>query len=248
MSYLKKLMPPPRGIPVLTYHKVWPGITDALTITPEKLEEQWTYLKNVGYRPLLLSEFADIVAGKVEYIPNSFLITFDDGYKNNLTYVYPLLQKLGWCATLFIIAGTLDGTFSSKENIPMHELMDVDDLKQLDHRTIQIAMHGYHHENFCNYPVKELNALLTHSIKLFDDNKFLYDKVLAYPYGCDPQTRNQSSRLHLCLAKHKIKFAFKTGNMVCRLPIKDIYKIPRIDVRGTDSIDDILLKITYGSI
>lgn len=239
-------MPPPKGIPVLVYHKVWPGVINTLTITPEKLEEQWRYLRNIGYNPLSLSEFAAIIDGEIECPPNSILITFDDGYKNNLTYVYPLLQQLGWCATIFIIAGTLDSTFSSAENIPMHELMDIHDLKTIDHTVMQIAMHGYKHENFSWYPSKEIDLLLGKAITLFNNSSLAYDKVIAYPYGSDPIEKKQSEKLRLSFTRQNIRFAFKTGNAICTLPIKDKYKLPRIDISGTDTIDDILLKITYG--
>jgi len=239
-------LPPPKGIPVLVYHKVWPGVTNTLTITPQKLEEQWCHLHNLGYNPLSLSEFAAIIDGETECPPNSILITFDDGYKNNLTYVYPLLQQLGWCATIFIIAGTLDNTFSSAENIPMHELMDIHDLKKLDHRIMQIAMHGYKHENFSRYPSKEIDLLLSKAIDLFNNSGLAYYKVIAYPYGSDPKEKAQTEKLRICFTKQNIQFAFRTGNALCRLPVKNKYKLPRIDISGTDSLDDVLSKITYG--
>jgi peptidoglycan/xylan/chitin deacetylase (PgdA/CDA1 family) len=221
-------------------------VTDALTLPPEQLEEQWNYLKWAGYHALSLSDFRAIVAGTMECPPNSLLITFDDGYKNNLTYVYPLLQKLGWCATVFIIAGTLDGTFSSKEHVPMHELMDINDLRQIDHRVIQLAMHGYHHENFAHYPSAEIHAILKRSIDLFKANKLAVDNVVAYPYGRVPLTQSQLDKFKQCFTGLDISLAFKTGYGICTLPVKDKYMLPRIDIAGTDSIDEVLSKITYG--
>ncbi len=246
-SYLKKLLPTPKGIPVLVYHKVWPGVTDALTIPPEKLEEQWLYLKHEGYHPLSLSDFCAIIAGKQRCPPNAFLITFDDGYKNNLTYVYPLLQRLGWCATVFTVGGTLDETFSSREKIPMHELMDANDLRQLDHSVMQVALHGYHHENFSYYPVAEIDKLIAKSMNLLEANKIIYDKVIAYPYGRSPDNDLHLKNLESCFAEHGILCAFKTGNAICRLPVKNKYLLPRIDIHGTDTIEDVIHKVNYGS-
>jgi len=247
-SFLKKLLlPDPNGIPVLVYHKVWPGVTDDLTLTPTQLLEQWQYLQELGYKPLSLPDFCAIIAGKEPCPPKSLLLTFDDGYKNNLTYAYPLLKAMGWCATVFTVGGTLDGTFSSKENTPMHQLMDAEDLRQLDGRVIQVALHGYHHENFSYYPAAEINRLLTKCIALLEENEIFFHKVIAFPYGRSPNSDMHLKKLEACFAEQGILCAFKTGNAVCRLPVKDKYLLPRIDVRGTDTIDDILQKLRYGS-
>lgn len=246
VSTLKKLLPPPKGIPVLVYHKVWPGVANALTIPPDRLEEQWAYLKWAGYQALSLSDFGAIISGEMDCPPNPLLITFDDGYKNTLTYVHPLLQKLDWCATVFIIAGTLDGTFASKEPEPMHQLMDINDLKQIDHRLIQLAMHGYHHENFAHYPSYQISAILKKSMELFQASKLMVDKVVAYPYGSVSLTQAQLQKFKNCFQELDIPFAFKTGNGICKLPVRDKYVIPRIDVAGTDSIKDLISKLTYG--
>ena len=103
------LIPAGKGIPVLMYHRVWPNVNDALTISPEKLWEQWEYLKREGYNTLSLAEYLDIISGKKAITGKAVLLTFDDGYRNNLQYVYPLLKELGWKATFFIIGKTLDG-------------------------------------------------------------------------------------------------------------------------------------------
>src|SRR5437868_2498705 len=102
------LLPAIKGIPVLMYHRVWPGLNDGLTITPEGLREQWLYLKEQGYNTVSLLDFLEIIKGNKSYEPGTILITFDDGYHNNLTYVYPLLQELSLQATIFIIGDTLD--------------------------------------------------------------------------------------------------------------------------------------------
>ena len=103
---LSWLLPDIKGIPVLMYHKVWPGGADALTISPERLQQQWLLLKAEGYRALSLSEFLAVARGEQPRPSKAVLITFDDGYQNNLQYVYPLLQQTGFKATFFIIGNT----------------------------------------------------------------------------------------------------------------------------------------------
>src|SRR5690606_22968071 len=87
------LLPAQNGIPILMYHRIWPGLRDRITQTPEQLEEQWNFLKEQGYNTLSLDEYLNIAKGLKKNKGKHILITFDDGYYNNLTYAYPLLKK-----------------------------------------------------------------------------------------------------------------------------------------------------------
>jgi peptidoglycan/xylan/chitin deacetylase (PgdA/CDA1 family) len=125
---LSWLLPEIQGIPVLMYHKVWPGRADALTISPERLREQWLYLKQEGYQALSLSEFLSIARGELPKPARAVLLTFDDGYRNNLQYAYPLLQETGFSAVFFIICNTLTGNIN-KEETPEDQKLSIDELR-----------------------------------------------------------------------------------------------------------------------
>src|ERR1044072_593881 len=137
------LLPHVPGIPVLMYHRIWPGQKDGLTLTPEQLREQWVFLKDNGYEALSLARFLAVARGTARAPPKAFLLTFDDGYHNNLTYVYPLLQELDWCATIFVIADTLDGT-AKPDLEEIDRKLSVADLRGMDPRYIRLGLHGYH--------------------------------------------------------------------------------------------------------
>lgn len=88
-------------IPVLMYHAVsdncW-GI-ESLFVSPGELEKQLQYLTEEGYTPI---HFEDL--GKADQIQKPILLTFDDGYDDNYTELFPLLQKYNAKATVFMIA------------------------------------------------------------------------------------------------------------------------------------------------
>ncbi len=243
---LSWLLPEIKGIPVLMYHRVWPDMANSLTITPEKLQEQWDWLKAEGYSTLSLSQFLDIATGKLSNYPErSLLITFDDGYLNNLTYVYPLLQQLDWQATFFIIGGTLDGTYPLGEGVD--EKMTPVHLRTLDPNVIQLAMHGYQHEHFKQISNAEIKNVLETSIKIFERSGLPFYKSLAYPYGARPKGSNME-QLKEAMPQLGITSAFRIGNQVSRVPVPDIYEIRRIDICGTDSMDDFKVKLKKGKL
>ncbi len=242
------LLPEIKGIPVLMYHRVWPGQNDFLTIDPDKLKEQWLFLQNEGYIALSLREYIDIAKGvKKDFPAKSMLITFDDGYLNNLTYVYPLLLEMGWNATFFIIADTLDGT-ANAETDPVNAKMTVNELQHLDPSVVQLALHGYHHENFKQTALNDIQTIMSKSIEVMDNSGLPYFKVLAYPYGARPKNNQILSALKLWMKENGIEAAFRIGNQVSKTPAPDLYEIRRIDFRGTDTLKEFTIKLKKGKL
>lgn len=92
-------------VPIIMYHgvtnDVW-GATD-LFVRPEDLDAQLQYLAENGYTPIWFEDLAH-----VDRIEKPVLLTFDDGYADNYHELFPLLQKYGMKATIFVITGTID--------------------------------------------------------------------------------------------------------------------------------------------
>jgi peptidoglycan/xylan/chitin deacetylase (PgdA/CDA1 family) len=239
------LLPDVKGIPVLMYHRIWPNQRDGLTITPEDLRAQWTYLRDEGFECLTMERFLKVARG-VERIPKkAFLLTFDDGYKNNLTYVHPLLREFGWEATIFIIAGTLTGAYPLGEGID--EKLSVDELKQMAGNHFCLGLHGYCHENFKEKPLKEIREAMQQSIAAFERAGIPYAKVLAYPYGARPKG-DDADRLRKRLSAMEIKAAFRIGNKPQKLPAANMHELHRIDIRGEDTLDAFKIKLRKGKL
>ena len=242
---LSWLLPSGEGIPVLMYHKVWPGISDALTITPEKLREQWQLLRSEGYQPLSLPAYLDIATGSKQLAGKPILLTFDDGYRNNLTYVYPLLKEFGWQATFFIITGTIDGALGDEAD-EVEQKMNLDELKQLDPAIVQLAMHGYTHEDMSKISLIEARKSLERSMQVFGSSSLQWHRVLAYPYGARPG--KDFAALRQVMAGIGIKAAFRIGNKVSEVPAKDVFEMKRIDIKGTDTLENFRVKLKKGKL
>ncbi len=239
------LLPGGDGIPVLMYHKVWPGVNDNLTITPEKLREQWQFLKQEGYHAISLSEYLDIATGEKPRKGKEVLLTFDDGYRNNLTYAYPLLKELSWRATFFIIANTLSETTKEGES-EIEQKMTPEELRKLDPAIVQLAMHGYAHENMAKIPQEQSLDALRLSLEAFGKSKLPFYKVLGYPYGARPASG--LAQLKKEMAGMGIIAAFRIGNQVSTVPAPDVYELKRIDIKGTDSLQDFSIKVRKGKL
>ena len=60
------------------------------------------------YHLASLEEAVDMVAGRTPVQPHTLVLTFDDGYRNNLKYALPILQRHGVPATFFIATGHIE--------------------------------------------------------------------------------------------------------------------------------------------
>jgi peptidoglycan/xylan/chitin deacetylase (PgdA/CDA1 family) len=90
---------------VLLYHRVAEVDSDpwSLCVTPQRLTEHLEVVRKHG-NPVRLKQLNRALQdGK--YSPRSIVITFDDGYANNLHNAKPLLERYDTPATVFVTSG-----------------------------------------------------------------------------------------------------------------------------------------------
>ena len=102
MARLANLARP--GIRILMYHRVdsLPEY-DQLTVSPAIFRQQMEILAK-RYRVIPLSQaLTELASGKITR--NTVVITFDDGYHDNVVHALPVLKELSLPATVFITTG-----------------------------------------------------------------------------------------------------------------------------------------------
>lgn len=94
------------SIPVLNYHFFYSDgepCNEIICLNINKLEEQFKYLNDNGFKTLTMREYIDWYDGKIELPNKSVLITIDDGAMGTDTHLPRLLEKYQIQATLFLI-------------------------------------------------------------------------------------------------------------------------------------------------
>lgn len=86
------------------YHHVSPN-PGLVTVSPETFAAQMEYLAAAGYTTLGADEFLGFLRGERQVPEKSVLITFDDGYLDNYVHAWPVLQRLGLHAVIFVVTG-----------------------------------------------------------------------------------------------------------------------------------------------
>jgi peptidoglycan/xylan/chitin deacetylase (PgdA/CDA1 family) len=164
---------------VLLYHRVHRSYRDRwqLCVSPENFAAHLRCLKR-SFRPVRLAEIAAMIAdGKVKQ--NSVAITFDDGYRDNLTVAIPILEQMRLPAAFFICGDAAsDGESFWWERLEASlQLLELDDAgAERLHRRLMVADVVERHRILAELPAADhvLSERLSH-----DDLKMLACHPLA---------------------------------------------------------------------
>lgn len=164
-------IPEIRDVPVLMYHAVsddlW-GIEE-LFVSPKSMEAQLQYLVQNGYQPIWFEDLRHI-----EQYDKPVILTFDDGYLDNYTELFPLLQKYGVKATVFVIAWNIGGT---------HKMNEAQIREMVASGLVSIQCHTYSHGLLGQMDRKTLEFEYSESKKILTRLLGKEPSILCYPSG-----------------------------------------------------------------
>jgi peptidoglycan/xylan/chitin deacetylase (PgdA/CDA1 family) len=89
---------------ILCYHRIIDGPRSALNVAPWRFRQQMNFLR-LHFQVVPLSSLIATLRDGGEFAAPTVAITFDDGYRDNLTEAAPILQEFGLPATLFVSPG-----------------------------------------------------------------------------------------------------------------------------------------------
>lgn len=165
-------LPTDVDVPVLMYHAVsddcW-GYSE-LFVSPSDMEEQLEYLVDNGYDPIWFEDLAH-----VEDYDKPVILTFDDGYDDNYTELFPLLQKYNVKATVFVIGQDVVGI--------QHKLTQEQIREMSDSGLVSIQSHSYTHGDMSAMDEETLEYEITETKKVIARITGKAPYVLCYPSG-----------------------------------------------------------------
>src|SRR5262249_1510449 len=95
------------GIRILAYHGVESPPSNPFSVSVENFEKQMAHISK-RFDVIDLDTFLKWLDGSYKSNKRKIVITFDDGFQNNLVHAPPILKKYGLPATFFVITSKLD--------------------------------------------------------------------------------------------------------------------------------------------
>lgn len=186
-------------VPVLMYHRIAPraevgnSIPD-LVISPQQFEAQLTALQQTGWTTVTAATLAEHLASGDPLPKKTMVITIDDGRVDGYTNAFPILQRLGFVATYYVITGRVD----------RNRYLSVSQLQEMAASGMEIANHTVSHTDVS----KRSAAFITNQVQVAQDQLTAWlgapPTTFAYPFGQHPKL------LERAVANAGLKLAFTT--------------------------------------
>jgi peptidoglycan/xylan/chitin deacetylase (PgdA/CDA1 family) len=177
-------------IPILMYHKV-PEQTlqtqHRIFVTKDTFEAHLQYFKNQNFTTLTFKDLEAYRSGKKDFstFPKKPLVlTFDDGYVDNLTNAAPLLKKYDMKAVIYLLAdhSLQSNSWDADGKEPLQPLMSLEQKKQLLDFNYEIGSHGFRHAKLTDMTEDEAYKELRDSKQELEKD-FGPISTYAYTYG-----------------------------------------------------------------
>ena len=150
-----------RTLRVLMYHKVNDLPNNRMSMPVSLFDEQMAHLRDLGYQVVDLDAVLAHYGEGASLPDRAVLITFDDGYRDNLVNAAPVLERHGYPAVQFVpIAYVGDGQPLPHERyLAAHGVhnptVDWDEIRELERHGVRIESHGISHKPLAELEIDE---------------------------------------------------------------------------------------------
>jgi len=229
------------GIPILMYHKINPDPETGnlgLRVPPSEFDWQMQYLFSQGYHSVSLQEVKDYIKEGKPLPPKPVAITFDDGYRDNYTYALPVLEKVGYTATVFVVVNTIGKVNRFDLGVqPVNQMMNWSELRDMASRGIAIGSHTMDHPHLSEVAPEKALYQIRESKSALEKGLGQPVKYFCYPYG----SYNQIVKKAVEECGYE---AATTTHQGLAYPSDDVFALRRVYVTGQMSHQKFIREIT----
>ena len=228
------------------YHRVGDahnGWEHKYCVSPSRFAEHMQVLDRGGWKAVSADEFMAWRQGLQTLPEKSFLISFDDGFKEVYENAWPVLRQHHWPAVMFLVSHLIgqDDVWSKHENPggSTYPLLNQDEIAEMTQDGFSFQGHSRRHRDLTNLSESELaDEILGCKTEL--ETLGIPCRYFAYPYGRHGEREVAAVRA----AGFEAAFSVQPG---FNRPDVDIFRIRRLDIFGTDTPAMLLRKIELGT-
>ena len=232
-----------RGPVILMYHAVGAAGEPArhYVVPARAFAWQMVWLARRGYRVLPLGELVRCLREHRLPPARSVVITFDDGYADNRDAAAPELRRRGFPATIFLVSDLVGeaNRWDAAGELAGRPLLSWADARALERDGIAFGAHSRRHASLTSVDAGRLAEEVAGSRQAIDGALGHPTETFAYPFGhFDAATAAAVERagfLGACCSRSGVVD-----------PATPLFALPRVEVRGTDSLRRFALCVWLG--
>ncbi|RMF91887.1 MAG: polysaccharide deacetylase family protein [Nitrospinota bacterium] len=159
-------------------------------MSPTAFRRQMRYLKDQGFTSIRLSDLVTSLKSNLALPGRAFVLTFDDGFKNVYQIAFPLLQELGFTATIFLVTDYIGqraswelGERDRKAGVQHFPLLSWAEIKEMHRYGFTFGAHGAGHLPLTRLPARQVRSDVEKSKRIIEDELGTDCQLFCYPYG-----------------------------------------------------------------
>jgi peptidoglycan/xylan/chitin deacetylase (PgdA/CDA1 family) len=210
------------SFPILTFHAI-DDQPSVISFSPELFERGMAGLHRAGYRTLSLLQVVDCLCRGVSFPERSFALTFDDGYQSVYDNAFPILQRYGFSATVFLTVGKNGNTMKSQRLPSMCErsMLSWREITEMHQRGMTFGAHTLTHPDLTRLSWERLEIEVAGGKAVIEDALGAEVASFAYPFGrYDSRCRELVSHHFVCACSDRLGMVH---------PSSDRYAMERVD-------------------
>ena len=231
------------GTPILMYHAFGkPEEPPSRYILPGKrFAKQMAWLKRLGYQVLSLEDYLRYRREGNLPPAKSVVITVDDGYADNYSVAYPILQRYGFKATFFLVSSKVGGTNNWDESGLLRDraLMAWDQIREMQDGGMIFGAHSRTHPVLTAVAPDRARAEIAGSRDELEQELGQPILLFSYPHG----KYDETTRSIVEQAGYSGACSVRTG---LNSPATPGFELRRSEVYGTDSLLRFALALWLG--
>lgn len=240
-------------MPAIMYHSVHDNPQGEYEVSPQQLENDLQYLRSNGYCSVTAEQLIRFANGLGDLPEKPVLLTFDDGFYNNLSILVPLLEKYDMTAIVSVVGSYVDNNASADPHIDKYSYLTWEDINALlDSGRIEIGNHTYNmhsikserkgcskisgesNDSYCDTLRSDIGLLQSE----IHDNSGIDPVVFAYPFGMiSPEAQPVLKEFGFLMTLT----CYERPNYITRDP-DCLYGIDRYNRSGLLSTEEFMLK------
>jgi peptidoglycan/xylan/chitin deacetylase (PgdA/CDA1 family) len=180
----RKVNPMVHSFPILTFHAIedQPSI---ISFPPKVFEHGMAKLHEKGYQTIGLMKVIECLRQKRPFPDRSFTITFDDGYQTVYQEAFPVLQRYGMSATVFLTVGR-KGDETVKDRLPSLQgrpMLTWQRIREMHRDGIEFGAHTCTHPDLPRLSLEQGESEILDSKEIIENALGISIPFFAYPYG-----------------------------------------------------------------
>lgn len=226
-------------LPILLYHRIVNKYCSLgkhkIYVWEERFRKQMQFLKENGYTTITFSHL-------IQYPPlalpaRTVMLTFDDGYEDNYTILFPILKEFGFTAVVYFVSRCPQNSWAVAEGEPSLKLLTRAMIEEMSRYGIEFGGHTCSHSDLTKLSTEKLYQEIIENKKDIEEITGKPVLSFAYPYGAYTPT--------VIEIVQQVGYQFAVTTRFGESDwTQDKMRIRRIEIRPSDSITRFGFKVS----